>query len=185
MMGKETLNINSIEKNQEKLIENTKISLENEIEKIKAAKEQKALEQRIKDLEREIKQIKEFLASDGYAREIEKVKKEIEKLGNIKAEKLKGKPTLVDFWASWCAPCRMIGQVVQHLKQKYKDTLNVVKVDTETEIGDILFREYATPCNVNAIPFLLVFDKDGSLFDSLVGANPAKLTQMIEEVLKK
>ncbi|MHA1379649.1 MAG: thioredoxin domain-containing protein [Candidatus Helarchaeota archaeon] len=184
-MSKEILNIDEIEKNQEKLLENTKKTLEDEIEKIKMAKEQKALENRIKDLEKEIEEIKKFLANDGYNKQIEIVKKRLEEFNTKESIKLRGKPTLVDFWADWCAPCKMIGHVVHQLQEKYKDTLNVVKIDTETKVGDEMFKAYATPSGVNAIPYLLVFDKDGNLFESLVGADPNRLTQIVEAVLKK
>ena len=178
------MKIESIEKNYAELIDHMKKSLEKEIEGIKKAKEEKSLEKRTEALEKEIEQIKKFLADDGYTKELEKAKGELNALEERKNEILVGKPTLVDFWAAWCAPCRMIGQVVHQLEEDNKGKLNVVKVDTETKIGDELFRIYAEPNGVNAIPYLLVFDKDGNLSDSLVGANPAKLTQMVQKVLK-
>ncbi|NVM01072.1 MAG: thioredoxin fold domain-containing protein [Candidatus Helarchaeota archaeon] len=184
-MSKEKLNIDPLEKNQEKLHENTKLSIKREIDNIKKAKENKALESRIKALEEEIVAIKKFIAEDGYTKKIEEFSNELEKLEKIKIKPLKGKPTLVDFWADWCAPCRMIGAVVHQLRDKYKDELNVIQIDTETQIGGQLFMTYAKPYGVNAIPYLIVFDKDGNLFETLVGANPPKLTQMVEAVLKK
>ncbi len=184
-MSKEKLNIDPIEKNQKNLLENTKLTIKREIENIKKAKENKSLEARIKSLEDEIKAIKKFIAEDGYTKKIEEYSKELEKLDNEKVKSLKGKPTLVDFWADWCAPCRMIGEVVHQLKDKYKDELNVIQVDTETQVGGDLFMTYAKPYGVNAIPYLIVFDKEGNLFETLLGANPAKLNQIVEAVLKK
>lgn len=136
-------------------------------------------------IKKEIEDIKKFIAEDGFSKKIEEANATLEELSNIEIGELRGKPTLVDFWADWCQPCHMISSVVDELKEKYMDTLNVTQVDTETEIGNELYKNYAVPCGVNAIPYLIVFDKDGNFFDSVIGADPNKLTQIVEAALNQ
>ena len=92
---------------------------------------------------------------------------------------LKGKPTLVDLWAEWCNPCKYIGNTVHELELSHEDTLNVLQIDVDSEAGNEIFAAMATPYNYNAIPYLIVFDKEGNEFDHLVGASPEKLKQMV------
>lgn len=98
---------------------------------------------------------------------------------------LKGKPTLVDLWAEWCGPCKFIADTVHQLELEYEDTLNVLQVDVDSKEGNDVFAAMAMPYNYNAIPYLIVFDKEGNEFDHLVGASPEKLRQMVENVLKQ
>lgn len=110
----------------------------------------------------------------------------IDLLERVLKKELKGKPTLVDLWAAWCGPCRFIGKTVEELEEKYKDSLNVVRVDTETEEGSQIFMEWAMKAyGINAIPFLVVFDRDGVEYDHLLGAIPPKLIEMVDAVLKE
>jgi len=84
-------------------------------------------------------------------------------------------PTLVDFWAEWCAPCRALSPLVDEMAIKYKGQLQVVKMDIDANP--------ATPgrYGVRAIPTLLVI-KGGEVVDQLVGlASKSKL----DELLKK
>lgn len=72
-------------------------------------------------------------------------------------------PVLVDFWAAWCAPCRMIAPIVEELADEYEDRLTVGKLDVDEH------SEIAARFNVRGIPTLLVF-ANGQVQDQMVGA---------------
>jgi thioredoxin 1 len=72
---------------------------------------------------------------------------------------------LVDFWATWCGPCRMIAPIVEELAEQYEGKVKVAKLDVDANI------QTATRYNVRSIPMLLFF-KDGKLVDQIVGAVP-------------
>ncbi len=72
-------------------------------------------------------------------------------------------PVLVDFWAVWCAPCRMIAPVVEELASSYSGKVKVGKLNVDDH-GDV-----ATRFNVRGIPTLLLFH-DGEVQDQMVGA---------------
>ena len=73
--------------------------------------------------------------------------------------------TVVDFWAEWCGPCRMIAPVLDQLAAEYQGKVKVTKLDVDANI------KTATRFNVRSIPTLLFF-KDGKLVDQVVGALP-------------
>lgn len=75
------------------------------------------------------------------------------------------KPVLVDFWAPWCGPCRMVGPVVDKIAQDYAGKLKVVKVNTD-EAPNI-----AGQFNIMSIPTLMIF-KNGERVDQIIGAVP-------------
>ncbi|MEY4851938.1 MAG: hypothetical protein RLY64_657 [Bacteroidota bacterium] len=81
-----------------------------------------------------------------------------------------GKVALVDFWAAWCGPCRMVGPVVEEIATEMGDTAVIGKVDVDAE-GDL-----AMEFGIRNIPTLLFF-KDGQVVDKHVGVATKKQLQ--------
>ena len=85
---------------------------------------------------------------------------------NFESEVLKSDlPVLIDFWAEWCGPCKMISPIVEELAEAYAGKLKVGKLNVDEE-GDI-----AAQYGIISIPTLLLF-KDGELVNKQVGAVP-------------
>ena len=88
-----------------------------------------------------------------------------------------GEPVLVDFWAEWCGPCKMISPVLDELAETYGGKLKVAKVNVDEN------RATAIKYHVRSIPMLLLF-KDGQIQATQIGAvGKGQLSQMIDKAL--
>jgi thioredoxin 1 len=98
--------------------------------------------------------------------------------GNFATEIEKGQGlTIVDFWAAWCGPCRMVAPIVEQLSGEYSGRMKVAKLDVDAN------QQVATKYNIRSIPSILFF-KDGKHVDTVVGAVPkAMLERKIQEHL--
>ena len=86
-------------------------------------------------------------------------------------------PVLVDFWAPWCGPCRMIAPIIDEIAQEYGDKLKAVKLNTDES------PTVATEYGIRSIPTVMVF-KNGQKMDAVIGAVPkSTLIQTIEKYM--
>ncbi len=97
---------------------------------------------------------------------------------NFKKEVMEAtEPVLIDFWATWCGPCRMLAPVIEELAEDYDGRLKVGKVDVDEESA------LAAQFGISSIPTVVLI-KDGKTVETIVGYRPkAAYTQAIEAVL--
>ena len=90
-------------------------------------------------------------------------------------ETIKEGVTLVDFWAAWCGPCRMLGPIIEELATKYDGQHKIAKVDVDAE------SELAARFGVMSIPTVLLF-RDGAELDKKIGVHPLEeFTAMLDK----
>ena len=85
---------------------------------------------------------------------------------------------LVDFWAAWCGPCKMVAPVIDEIADEYKEAIKVVKVNTDENPST------AASYGIRSIPTLLIFN-EGHIIDTIIGAIPkSTVVNRIQECLK-
>ena len=94
---------------------------------------------------------------------------------NFEEEVLKeSRPVLVDFWAVWCAPCRIIAPVIDEIAESYGAKIKVGKVNVDDN------SKVASQYGIRSIPTVILF-KDGQVADQVIGANAAEIKKIVEQ----
>jgi thioredoxin len=110
----------------------------------------------------------------------DKFKKEIFDYTTEKEWKFKGnKPVIIDFYADWCGPCKMVAPILEELAQEYKDNLIIYKVDTEVE------QELSSVFRIMSIPSILFIPMEGQPMMQKGALPKHVIKQIIDEELVK
>lgn len=97
-------------------------------------------------------------------------------LGNIRELLHDGKPTVVDFWANWCAPCHVMSPLLRDMADRFKDRIVFAKVDIQSD------RDLAQQFGVKSIPTLILF-RNGKEWDRLTGIRSrSELTKLFDKL---
>lgn len=86
-------------------------------------------------------------------------------------------PCIIDFYADWCGPCKMVAPVLEELSKEYEGKINIYKVDTEHE------RELSAAFNIRSIPSILFCPKDGQPQMAMGALPKSSLIKAIQEIL--
>ncbi|MGB4329258.1 MAG: thioredoxin domain-containing protein, partial [Tenuifilum sp.] len=90
------------------------------------------------------------------------------------------KPAIVDFWASWCAPCRIAGPILEELAKEYDGKIYVYKVNTQNE------QQISAELGIQSIPTFIFFPMNGKPFaTSGIAQTPEETKKMFKEIIEK
>lgn len=89
---------------------------------------------------------------------------------------ISGKPSVLDFYATWCGPCKQIAPLFNMLKGEYGEKINFISIDVDQDV------ETAAKYNIEAMPTFVFLDADGNEVDRIVGADREMLSAMVDKM---